>query len=70
MQAEDRIGWDRSVRSDRDVNRCADRCATKAASVRKSGGHHIDILRGNIFGSKCRGSKMSIEVRVSTSVSP
>ena len=42
----------------------------EAGSVRKSRGRWIYIPQGNIFGSLCRGSFMSIEVRVSTSVSP
>ena len=53
-KAENQIGLDRSVRP---------------GSVRKLEGCWKDIPRGNIFGSLCRGTFMSIEVYNNTSVS-
>ena len=73
MQAENRIGLDRSVRLARCVNRVrklvrnkrSDRCIN-----REAGGQ---ILREEIYlgvSVDSRGSFMSIEVRVSTSLNP
>ena len=70
MQAENRIGLDRSVRLDRCVNRCCkpvhnkrpDRCGNREAIEQ--------IFREGIYlGVSVGSSIMSIEVRVSTSVS-
>ena len=48
--------------SDGDRSARPDRCEPE--------GHWKDIMRRNIFGSQCRSSFMSNEVRVSTFVSP